>query len=301
MRVLVTGGAGFIGTALCRRLMAEGHEVVAADLNPPRTEVTSAVEGDLRDPSVLDKALASGTEAVIHLAAATSVLQSVKDPVNVYRSNVELMQNLLESCRRLDVASMVFASTNAVVGSGAGGGLIDEGTPLVPLTPYGATKAAGEMLMSAYRHAYGLDATALRLTNVYGPGMWVKDTMVARLMKAARAGTGIRIHGDGRLSRDYVYIDDVVDAFVSGLAPTATGPARPPTVVVGSGVSVTVNDLHRLACQATGVDIPAEHVEGPPGEMRAVVVDRSLGAGLWPGPPVQLSAGLVATWRAWPE
>ncbi|HVA42782.1 MAG TPA: NAD(P)-dependent oxidoreductase [Acidimicrobiales bacterium] len=301
MRVLVTGGAGFIGTSLCRRLMAEGHEVVVADLNPPRTEVTSAVEGDLRDPSVLDKALAEGTEAVIHLAAATSVLQSVKDPVNVYRSNVELMQNLLESARRLGVASVVFASTNAVVGSGAGGGLIDERSPLVPLTPYGATKAAGEMLMSAYHHAYGLNASALRLTNVYGPGMWVKDTMVARIMKAARAGTGIRIHGDGLLSRDYVYIDDVVGAFVSGLAPAASGPALPPTVVVGSGVSVTVNDLHRLACQATGVDIPAEHVEGPPGEMRAVVVDRSLGAGLWPDPPVQLSAGLVATWRAWPE
>jgi len=281
--------------------MAEGHEVVVADLNPPRTEVTSAVEGDLRDPSVLDKALAEGTEAVIHLAAATSVLQSVKDPVNVYRSNVELMQNLLESARRLGVASVVFASTNAVVGSGAGGGLIDERSPLVPLTPYGATKAAGEMLMSAYHHAYGLNASALRLTNVYGPGMWVKDTMVARIMKAARAGTGIRIHGDGLLSRDYVYIDDVVGAFVSGLAPAASGPALPPTVVVGSGVSVTVNDLHRLACQATGVDIPAEHVEGPPGEMRAVVVDRSLGAGLWPDPPVQLSAGLVATWRAWPE
>jgi len=300
VKILVTGGAGFIGTSLTRRLMTEGHEVVVADLNPPRTDVSAAVEGDLRDPSVLDKALATDTEAVIHLAAATSVLQSVKDPVNVYRSNVELMQTLLESCRQLGVGSLVFASTNAVVGSGAGGGLIDERSPLVPLTPYGATKAAGEMLMSAYRHAYGLNATALRLTNVYGPGMWVKDTMVARMMKAARAGTGIRIHGDGLLTRDYVYIDDVVNAFVSGLAP-AGAPALPPTVVVGSGVSVTVNDLHRLACEATGIQIPAEHVEGPPGEMRAVVVDRSLGAGLWTDPPVQLSQGLAATWRAWPE
>ncbi len=301
MKVLVTGGAGFIGTSLCRRLMDEGHEVVVADLNPPRTEVSAAVEGDLRDPSVLDKALAPDTEAVIHLAAATSVLQSVKDPVIVYRSNGEWMQNLLESCRRLGVASLVFASTNAVVGSGAGGGLIDERSALVPLTPYGATKAAGEMLMSSYRHAYGLGATALRLSNVYGPGRWVKDPMVARIRKAARAGTGIRIHGDGLLTRDYVYIDDVLTAFVSGLAPAAGGPALPPTVVVGSGVSVTVNDLHGLACKATGLDIPAEHVEGPPGEMRAVVVDRALAAGLWPDPPVQLSEGLAATWRAWPE
>jgi len=298
MNILVTGGSGFIGTALCGRLMTDGHEVTVADLQPPRTEVTTSVQGDLRDASVLDKALEPGAEAIIHLAAATSVLRSVKDPADVYRTNVELMQALLETSRQEGISRLVFASTNAVVGSGAGGGLIQEGSRLVPLTPYGATKAAGEMLMSAYRHSYGLGATALRLTNVYGPGMWVKDTMVARLMKAARAGTGVRIHGDGLLSRDYVYIDDVVDAFVAGLGP---GAGLPPTVVVGSGSSVTVNELHRLACEATGVDIPAEHVEGPPGEMRSVEVDRSLAAGLWPAEPVPLSAGLAATWRSWPE
>jgi UDP-glucose 4-epimerase len=297
VKILVTGAAGFIGTALCRRLDSEGHQVVGADLNPPTAPVARTVPGDLRAPEVLEEALAPGTDAVIHLAAATSVLLSRKDPVNVYRTNVALTQDLLERCRQLAVDRFVFASTNAVVGTGAGGGVIDEDSTLVPLTPYGATKAAAEMIMSAYRHSYGLATTSLRLTNVYGPGMSVKDTMVARIMKAARAGSSINIYGDGELSRDYVYIDDVVDAFVAG----ATAPeALPATVVVGSGASVNVKELHRLACAATGIDIPAEHIEGPPGEMKAVVVDRSRLASVWGREPVSLADGLAATWQAWP-
>ena len=297
MRILVTGAAGFIGTALCRRLTADGHQVVGADLNSPTAPLAETVRGDLRETEVLEEALAPGTEAVIHLAAATSVLLSKKDPVNVYRTNVALTQDLLERCRRLGVDRFVFASTNAVVGTGAAGGVIDEGSTLVPLTPYGATKAAAEMIMSAYRHSYGLATTSLRLTNVYGPGMSVKDTMVARIMKAARAGTAINIYGDGELSRDYVFIDDVVDAFVAG----ATAPEPlPATVVVGSGTSVNVKELHRLACSAIGVEIPAEHVEGPPGEMKAVVVDRSRASEIWGREPVSLAAGLAATWQAWP-
>jgi UDP-glucose 4-epimerase len=153
------------------------------------------------------------------------------------------------------------------------------------------------MIMLAYRHSYGLGTTSLRLTNVYGPGMSVKDTMVARIMKAARAGTSINIYGDGELSRDYVYIDDVVDAFVAG---TTAPDALPATVVVGSGTSVNVKELHRLACAAIGIDIPAEHVEGPPGEMKAVVVDRSRVSTVWGREPVGLAEGLAATWSAWP-
>ena len=297
MKILVTGAAGFIGTALCRALSSEGHQVVGADLNEPTAPVAETVRGDLRQSEVLEAALTPGTEAVIHLAAATSVLLSKKDPVNVYRTNVALTQDLLERCRQLGVNRFVFASTNAVVGTGAAGGVIDEGSTLVPLTPYGATKAAAEMIMSAYRHSYGLATTSLRLTNVYGPGMSVKDTMVARIMKAARAGTSISIYGHGELSRDYIYIDDVVDAFVTG---ATAGEPLPATLVLGSGTSVNVKELHRLACQAIGMQIPAEPVEGPAGEMKAVVVDRSQADHVWGREPVSLAEGLAATWRAWP-
>ena len=307
MRVLVTGGAGFIGGALARRLLGEGHEVVVADRRPVAAELAAdlneVVTGDLRDSEVADKALAEGTEAVLHLAAATSVLRSVADPDDVYRTNVALTHHLLERCRTLGVPRLVLASTNAVVGTGAGGGVIDERSPLEPLTPYGATKAAGEMLLAAYRSSYGMGAVSLRLTNVYGPGVWVKDGLVARLFKAARTisdggEAGIRINGDGLQVRDYVFLGDVLDAFLAALA----GPtdAFPGTLVVGSGVSVNVLQLHELVCEATGVAIPAEHVDAPPGEMRAVVVDRTRADRAGLAGPVPLSEGLARTWASWP-
>lgn len=303
MRILVTGGAGFIGNALAAHLVAGGHEVVVADLKAPRTEVHDAVVGDLRDPDVLGRALAPGTVAVAHLAAATSVLGSMAAPEDVYRSNVGVTQALLERGRQLGLGRLVLASTNAVVGSGASGARINEDSPLVPLTPYGATKAAAEMLMCAYRHSYGMATVSLRLTNVYGPGMWAtKDTMVARLMRAARSGTGVRIHGHGRLSRDYVYLDDVVAALA---AAAGAGPDPdldlPDRVVMGSGRSVSVLELHREACAASGVDIPFELVDSPPGEMEAVEIDRAHADRLGLEARIGLPDGLRATWAAWPE
>ena len=302
MRVLVTGGAGFIGGALARRLLGSGHEDVVADRRPVdpalAADLHGVVTGDLRQPEVADKALTGGTEAVLHLAAATSVLRSVEDPDDVYRSNVGMTHLLLERCRALGVTRMVLASTNAVVGEATGGGVIDESAPLAPLTPYGATKAAGEMLLSAYRHSYGMATVALRLTNVYGPGVWVKDGLVARLFKAARAGGGIRINGDGLQVRDYVYLDDVLDAFVTAM--TAPSDAFPARVIVGSGASFNVLQLHELVCRVTGVAIPAEHVPAPPGEMRAVVVDRSLAGRTGLADPVPLADGLARTWSQWP-
>ncbi|HET6793804.1 MAG TPA: NAD-dependent epimerase/dehydratase family protein [Acidimicrobiales bacterium] len=304
MRIVVTGGAGFIGSAVAARLVADGHEVTVADLRPPGEGrdgdpsdhvPVRHVTGDLRSNDVLEEAVGPGTDAVAHLAAATSVLASVKDPVGVYRSNVELTQSLLERCRQIGAGRLAFASTNAVVGSAGEDTVIDENSPLRPLTPYGATKAAAESLICAYRSAYGVAGTSLRLTNVYGPGVWVKDGMVARLLRAARSGGGVSIYGDGRQVRDYVYLEDVVDAFVAAL----TGDL-PPVLIVGSGHSVDVLELHRLAGEASGSDVAREHIEGPPGEMRAVVVDRSLARDSGLPDPVELHDGLVRTWKAWP-
>src|SRR5581483_1186451 len=128
------------------------------------------VVGDLRDPGVLDAALSCRPDTIFHLAARTSVLQSVHDPQGVYAVNVDVTQRLLEGARALGTGTFVFASTNAVVGE-TGGAVIDETTPMRPLTPYGATKAAAEMLCSAYASSYGIAASSIRFTNVYGHGM----------------------------------------------------------------------------------------------------------------------------------
>ncbi|CAB1129812.1 UDP-glucose 4-epimerase [Candidatus Hydrogenisulfobacillus filiaventi] len=291
MRVLITGGSGFIGSALGRRLTGMGMEVVVADLRPSRDPRVTLVQGDLRDAAVVEEALQPGTEAVVHLAAFTSVLKSLTDPHGVYRTNLEMTANLLERARLVGARRFVFASTNAIVGD-VGRTPIHERMPLEPLTPYGATKAAAEMLMSAYTHAYGVRGVALRLTNVYGTGMQHKDSIVPRLMRAALQGGSIDIYGDGEQVRDYIYLDDVVEAFVLALTRDWIGP-----VTIGFGESVSVNTLHALAREATGRPIGARYVDPKPGEMPAVVVDTSYARSLGFRPETALTEGLRRVWE----
>jgi UDP-glucose 4-epimerase len=289
-RILVTGGSGFLGRHVVRSLAESGAHVTVADLVPYPDERMHCVVGDLRDRSVADRVLTEGTDAVVHLAALTSVLESANRPVDTYRTNVEMTVSLLERSRLLGVPRFVLASTNAVVGE-AGGAVLDERSALRPLTPYGATKAAAEVMTSAYSASYGIAGSSLRFTNVFGPGMGHKDSVVARLMKAALSGGSIDIYGDGEQSRDYIYISDAVSAVHMALEQELTG-----TYVVGSGRSVSVNELHRLACEATEVEIPAGRVPARPGEMRAVVVDNGLMRARGWRPAVGLAEGLRRTW-----
>lgn len=306
--VLVTGGSGFIGTTLVSRLRAEGVAVRVADLVPFPDPDVPAVTGDLRRDEVLQAALAPGTEAVFHLAAMTSVLESVQHPEEVYRTNVAMTAALLERSRQLGVAGFVLASTNAVVGDGlrvarrdAAGpragqagpraDVIDEAAPLRPLTPYGATKAAAEMLLSAYTASYGMAASSARLTNVYGPGMARKDSIVPRLMRAALSGDTIRVYGDGLQVRDYLHVQDAVAGLVLAWRAGASGP-----VTLGSGRSSTVLDVVESARAVTARPIPVEHIEARPGEMRAVVVDTRRARVLGFRPELDLRAGLVTAW-----
>jgi UDP-glucose 4-epimerase len=293
MRVLITGGAGFIGKALVRQLLARGDEAVVADLKP-HPEVPSRV-GDLTNPEHLEETVTSDFDAVVHLAAFTSVLASKENPWGVYVTNVEMTARLLEACRVRGIGRFVLASTNAVVGP-ADRFPIDENFPLRPLTAYGATKAAGEMLASAYSASYRIAASAVRLTNVYGPGMHHKDSFVARLMKAALAGKGVEVYGDGSMRRDYIFVDDAVQGFLLALDQGLSGP-----IIIGSARSVSVNELIDAARRATGCPIPATYGQPRPGEMPAVEVDISFARKLGFSPQVDLEAGMAATWRSFQE
>jgi UDP-glucose 4-epimerase len=288
--VLVTGGSGFIGSALVDALRTAGEEVYVADLRPFPDGAISTVVGDLREPDVLAEALAPGPETIFHLAARTSVLQSVQDPQGVFDVNVALTQRLLEGARASGLRSFVFASTNAVVGE-ADGALIDETSSLRPLTPYGATKSAAEMLCSAYSSSYGLAACSIRFTNVYGHGMGGKDTFVVRMLRAAAAGQPVSIYGDGLQERDYLYIDDAVAALLRAAARSLTGP-----LTIGTGVSTSVLDVCRVAAEALDMPIDTRHVAAPAGEMRAVRVDITKARSLGYEPGVTLPTGLVRTW-----
>ncbi|MFG1945656.1 NAD-dependent epimerase/dehydratase family protein [Nonomuraea sp. NPDC048826] len=289
-RVLVTGGSGFIGRRLVSALLAEGAAVTVADLHAhPDAQVTSVV-GDLRDPGVRERAVVGGLDAVVHLAAVTSVLRSVEDPAGTYATNVEATAGLLELARERGVPRFLLASTNAVTGD-VGGARISEDLALRPLTPYGATKAAAEMLLSAYSGVYGMRTGALRFANVYGPGMLLKDSFVPRLMRAAAAGSGVQVYGDGGQLRDYVHVDDVVQAILLAWRADHDGP-----LIVGSGVSVSVNDLIDAARKATGAAIPVEHVPAKQGEMPAVVLDISAARALGYRPRHDITSGMATVW-----
>ena len=291
----MTGGAGFIGRAVTARLLQAGHEVVCADLVERPCPDVEQVLGDLRDPDVASRAVSPTVDAVVHLAARTSVLESKNDPWGYYTSNVQMTALLLEACRRSGVGAFALASTNAVAGV-VEKLPIDELSPLSPLTPYGATKAASEMLCSAYGASFGIAASYVRLTNVYGPGMTEKDSFVPRLMRAAAGGTGVEVYGDGSMLRDYVYIDDAADAFLLMIEKQHNGP-----VVIGSGHSIPVTELIDHARRATGVDIPVKYGDARPGEMPAVVVDIARARSLGFSPRVQMDEGMRQAWRTFTD
>ncbi|MFZ0119781.1 MAG: NAD-dependent epimerase/dehydratase family protein [Pseudonocardiaceae bacterium] len=292
-RVVITGGAGFVGRAVVAAFVGRGNPVTVVDRNAHPDPAVRSVVGDLTDPRLIADALDGADVAgVVHLAAITSVLRSVEHPVAVYQANLAVTQDLLEGCRQAGVGRFIMASTNAVVGD-VGYATVHEGVPLAPLTPYGATKAAAEMLLCGYAGSYRMATCALRFTNIYGPGMEEKDSFVPRMMRAALAGRGVQIYGDGRQRRDLVHIDDVVTAVQSAWDRRFTG-----TVIVGSGQSVTVLELLDAVRAVTGCPLPAEHIAAKPGEMPAVIVDISRASEqLGYRPSVSLADGLATVWH----
>jgi UDP-glucose 4-epimerase len=292
-RILVTGGSGFIGRHVVAELTAGGADVRVVDLQPHPDPAVDIVIGDIADREVVEAAL-SGVHAVVHLAAVTSVLRSLEQPQLTFRTNVAGTATLLEAARAAGVGRLVFASTNAVAGQ-MDGRAISEDSTLQPLTPYGATKAAGEMLMSAYTASYGLRCACLRLTNVYGLGMQAKDSIVARLMRAIRTGATFEIYGDGLQVRDYVNATDVTQAVRLALGDEAwRGP-----MVIGSGTSLSVLEVVEAVRRVRGATLDVRHGPAKPGEMPAVIVDnRRVREAGW-APSMSLAEGLAGVWDEW--
>jgi UDP-glucose 4-epimerase len=294
-QVLVTGGSGFIGRRLVRALLDTGADVTVADKRAFPDDAVRSVVGDLCDPSVVASAVRPGTEVIIHLAAITRVLLSIEDPAGTHALNVTATADLLEQARLKEVGSFVLASTNAVTGD-VGRATINEQIALRPLTPYGATKAAGEMLLGSYAACYGMTGCALRFSNVYGPGMAEKDSFVPRLMRAARDGQGVQVFGDGTQVRDLVHVDDIVAGIFTALRSGFTGP-----LILGAGESVTVNEIVDAARSVTGKEIPVENIPAKPGEMPAVIVDISAAKALGYSPAHDLKSGLATVWPEFSE
>src|ERR1700742_4080538 len=294
-RVLVPGGSGFIGRAVVAQLTADGAQVRVVDLQPHPDPAVDLVQGDIADPEALATAFDGGCNSIVQPAAVTSVLKSLEEPDRTFRTNVAGTHALLEAGRAAGVTSLAFASTNAVTGP-MEQPKITEDAKLRPLTPYGSTKAAGEMLRSAYTASYGLRCACIRLTNVYGPGMQAKDSIIALLMRCIRLGTTFEVYGDGTQVRDYVHAHDVVSAMRLGL----TSDAWAGSTVIGSGTSLSVLEVIDAVKRVSGADVEFTHGPAKPGEMPAVIVDpaRAHAAGWSPQYP-DLDDGLIGVWDEW--
>jgi UDP-glucose 4-epimerase len=267
--ILVTGGAGFVGATLVRRLVASGYRVRVFDNLSSGDEAHLAgvdaelVKGDIRDSDALDDAL-SGMDSVIHLAAAGSVVGSIQDPAGNFESNVLGTFRVLDAARRAGIARTVQAST--------GGALIGDATPPVneqslpkPLSPYGASKLAGEGYAHAFAKTYGLRTVAVRFGNVYGPWCARKRGVLNVYFESLHNGAPLVIFGDGTASRDYVHVSDIAQALQLALEKDVPGGT---VVHAASGVETPLTVLADLCRQAAGQpDHPIEYRPARLGEV----------------------------------
>jgi UDP-glucose 4-epimerase len=282
MRALVTGGAGFIGSHLVDRLLAEGHEVDVVDnlstgrlpnLGDARTDRSRRFtfhQLDVRDPGLVDVLGRRKPEVIFHLAAQASVAVSVAQPVFDAEVNVLGTLNVCQGALAAGSRKVLFASSGGAVYGTVDEIPVREGHPQRPVSPYGVAKKVGGDYLHYYRELHGLEYTALALANVYGPRQDSQGEagVVSIFGAALLSGERPTIFGDGEQTRDFVFVDDVVDAFVRGVD---RGDGL--FINVGTGVETTVQRLYDAMASVVGFDEPARY--GPPrqGDVRRSAVD----------------------------
>jgi UDP-glucose 4-epimerase len=306
MRILVTGGAGFIGSAVVDAYLAAGHEVAVVD--DLTTGSVEHVDGrarlyriDVRDPQ-LDEVFADvRPEIVSHHAAQVSIRRSVEDPRADASVNVLGSLNVFEAARRHGARRLVYASTGGAVYRDEEPGVpAAESRPCRPRTPYAVAKCAVEQYLDYFSAAFGLQAIALRYANVYGPRQdpHGEAGVVAIFVHRILAGVAPTIFGDGEQMRDFVYVDDVAAANCAALgAPASPGEAL--VINVGTGVGTSVNTLWHTLARIARPSLEAYHEPARSGDVRWSVLDPTLaGRALGWLPRVAVAEGLERTW-AW--
>jgi UDP-glucose 4-epimerase len=298
VKVLVTGGAGFIGSHVADAFVAGGHEVWALDdLSTGRREnLASAVRlvvADIRSPEASRLIESERFQVICHLAAQMDVRRSVADPRFDAEVNVLGLLNLLEAARKGGVRKVVFSSTGGAIYGEQDLFPAPESHPTRPLSPYGVSKASGELYLGYYRAQYGLQSVALRYANVYGPRQnpHGEAGVVAIFSERLLRGEPCLINGSGQQTRDFVFGPDVARANLLAAEGEVQGPLN-----IGTGVETDVNRLYALLAAAAGSSAQARHAEAKPGEQLRSSVDASRAAQVlgW-RPTVELEEGLRRT------
>ncbi len=277
MNVLVTGGAGFIGSHLVDALVGEGHRVIVFDdlssgklsnLDRAKARI-QFIKGDIRDYRLLTEAL-GGCQFVFHMAAMVSVVQTIEDPLLSSRINETGTLNVLEACRKNGVKRVVFSSSSAVYGNASGLANHEKMTP-EPMSPYAVQKLTGENYAGVYHQLYGLETVCLRYFNVFGPRQDPSSPysgVISIFMNKAAAENKPVIYGDGEQTRDFVFVKDVVDA---NMLAAKTKSAAGQVINIGTGRKTTINRLWQLICKIDHSHIRPEYDAPRKGEIRESV------------------------------
>lgn len=274
-RILVTGGAGFIGSTLTKKLLERGHSVVVLDnFYAGRIENfgevknhrdLQIVKGDVRDRRVLSK-IVKDVDGVVHLAGLVDPVESIKNPSETHDVNVTGTLNMLESSVQNGVKRFVFASSAAVYGDGNPLPLKEEYS-LRPMTPYAASKISGEYYSKLFFTCYGLETVSLRFFNVFGPGQGANHYagVMTRFMQFASRGEPLRVFGDGNQTRDFVNVKDVADGIALALS---NGAVKGEVFNICSGIGTEINTLIAIMKEVLGRNLPTAYESEREGEIR---------------------------------
>ncbi|AJE16753.1 NAD-dependent epimerase/dehydratase family protein [Stutzerimonas balearica] len=303
--ILVTGGAGFIGSNLVDVLLARGYRVRVLDnlstgkrSNLPQDDRVELIVGDVADAECVRGAI-EGCGAVVHLAAVASVQASVEDPVGTHRANLIGTLNVCEAMRAAGIRRVVFASSAAVYGNNGEGAAIDEDTPKAPLTPYAADKLASEHYLDFYRRQHGLEPVVFRFFNIYGPRQDPSSPysgVISIFTERAQRGQPISVFGDGEQTRDFLYVGDLVEVLVQALE---TPEFEMGAVNVGLGQTTSLNQLLAAIGEVLGQLPPVTYLAARPGDIRHSRANnaRLLARYRLPQPPTSMRDGLARLLR----
>ena len=281
MKFLITGGAGFIGRHLVAKLFDDGHDVTIFDnfSSSSKNDITNLLEngvglvtGDILDYDLLLKSI-SNYDFVIHLAAQTSVSQSIADPKTTTDIIVDGTVNVLKSCVKTNVKNLIFSSSAAVYGNSPDAP-ISENSQLSPVSSYGASKLVAEYNLQAFSRSFGLNCISLRLFNVYGNGQSSETVVIRKFLKNISKDLPLEIFGDGTQTRDFVHVSDVIQAFSCAIKNIEAKCGE--VYNIGSGKATSINELASLLISSKGKDLQIIHKPEIQGEIKFSKADISL-------------------------